>query len=268
MTLAKPKSSRDNKRQVRLLQAVGRSLEVLGALAAPPGEWGIKELSLSLGLPGGTLYRLLATLEANGFVRQNEATKKYRLGLRLLELGNSVLRSLSVRDVAKPFLARLAEETRETSHLTIMAGDEVVYIDFAYSLEPIQLSVQVGGRRPVHCTASGKAILAYLPEKVFERIVSGGLKAYTPYTITDSERLVQELQMVREQGFAVNLCQMREDASGVAAPVLNHSGEVVAALGISGPSIRITSEVVPRLGSCVARAAAELSRELGFVDEK
>ncbi|MDA8189788.1 MAG: IclR family transcriptional regulator [Dehalococcoidales bacterium] len=260
----KSKPSQGNKRKVRPLQAVTRSLEVLGVLASLPREWGVKELATQLDLPGGTVYRLLATLEAGGFVRQNGATKKYRLGLRLLELGNAVARGLSIRDVAKPFLSRLVEETRETSHLTIMDGSEVVYIDFAFSPEPIQLTVQIGGRRPAHCTAPGKAMLAYLPKKIFDKVVADGLIPYTPHTITDPEHLALELQVVREQGYAINLRQMRTEASGVAAPVFDHSGNVIAALGISGPSIRITDDVVPRMGIYVARAAAELSRELGF----
>jgi DNA-binding IclR family transcriptional regulator len=184
------------------VRSVQRALTLLRTFLPHDGELSAAELSKETGLDPSTVFRLLVTLEAEGFVEVNRATSKYRPGVALLELGSRFLKNSDIRSRSIGYLERLRDEFGETVHLTILDGDEVVYLEKLAGLHPIGfMSSRVGDRNPAHCTGVGKALLAYLPDQeLAELYPDGRLKRYTAQTITKLEKLRAELERVRSLG--------------------------------------------------------------------
>ena len=248
------------------IKSVERAIALLKAFDIDKPELGVTELSRVLGLHKSTVSRILATLERGGLVEQNPETGKYRLGVALIGLGALVVAHADVREIARPLLRRLAEETQETVNLAVLDGDEVINIE---QMLPDKRQVKnigwVGRRTPLHCVSTGKVLLAYLPEEEIERILAKGLSRRTDKTITDPGRLRKELVKIRQQGYATGLEELEEGLNAVAAPVRNHDGKVIAAVSVSGPSYRVSLENIPKLAKLTIRTAEEISRRLGFL---
>ncbi len=242
----------------RLVAAVERAASVLDALAAA-GELGTNEVARRTGLNASTASRQLATLVSVGLVVHLAETGRYRLGPRLVELGNAALARLDVRELAHPQLRSLARETGETTTLSVPGDPDAITIDFVQSSSSVQSVAMLGRPSIAHATATGKVALAFgdvaLP--------AGRLKRYTARTIVDRDLLAAETAAVREQGHARSLGEREDDLNAIAAPVLGSRGELVAVIGVQGPAARFTSALLDRAQEPLLACAAIVSRALG-----
>jgi IclR family acetate operon transcriptional repressor len=244
---------------VRTIAAVERALAVLDALGEGGAELGTNEIARRTGINASTVSRLLATLAAAGMVEHVEATGRYRLGLRLVQLGHVVLARLDLREIARPHLHALVEETGETATLSTAGERDAVTVDFVLSPASVQSVARVGRPSIAHATATGKVLLAFggapLPDEP--------LTAYTERTITDPRALAAELETVRRTGHASAAGEREPDLNAVAAPVFGARGELEAILGIQGPSSRFGRETMREALDALLPHAAAVSRALG-----
>ncbi len=245
------------------LQTLRKGLELLETLEQSPGELTLTELAQRLGESPTIVFRLLRTLEETGYVQRDPRAKRYSLGLRLWELGRKAVSRLGLLETARPILRRLAERTGETAYLSVVRGTDIVYLDVVEGAEPLRVYAEPGIRVPLYLTASGKAILAFRGEELFEQVVAAGLERLTPATITSGARLRERLEEIRRTGVSINREERRANISAAAAPVFDAAGECVAAVGVSGPSMRFAGERLARTVEQVREGAAELSARLG-----
>lgn len=247
------------------IQSVKRALNILGILRNHPDGLGVTEIANKLDVAKSTAFRLLYTLLEEGYVHKDEQTDRYRLGLKLLQLGNEVAKSMDLRQVANPYLKRLADLTGETTHLAIYDKGEIVYIDKIESTATIRMYSQVGLRAPAHCTGLGKAILSCLPEEeIDDLIATKGLRKYTENTLITKETLMEALTEARARGYAFDEEEHELGVRCAAAPIFNHEGKVVAGVSVAGPTTRISEEAVRQFGPIVKQIAGDISRQLGY----
>jgi DNA-binding IclR family transcriptional regulator len=259
---------RNEERQGETVQSVVRALTLLDALGDSRGEVGVADLSKQVGFHVSTTHRLLATLIAQGYARQNPETGRYALGAKAFHLAESYLGQLDLRRAVRPTLERLSHETGETANLVILEGREALYLDKVESPQSLRIFSRIGRRAPLHCTAAGKVLLAsHSRQKVDALLGQGPLEALTRSTITSRNQLRRELEKISEQGFAVDIEECEAGASCIAAPVKNAQGETVAALGISGPSVRMNTQHIQELVPRVVREARYAADQLGFRDQ-
>lgn len=232
-----------------------RLIETLARLGHPVG---VTEAAHALGLQKSNAHRLLRSLAELGYVVQVEESGRYELTLKLWEMGQRVIARLDIASEATPAMRKLAALTKETVHLSLLEGDEVVYVHKIDSPHPVRAYSAIGGRAPAHCVATGKALLAFQPPDVVD--VTKARKPYTDATITDPLDLRRELERIRKAGHAVNKGEWREGVFGVAAPILDASGRAVAAIGLSGPQDRFKPKAMKAWTPLVMAAARELSR--------
>ncbi len=251
------------------IQTVVNAMRLLEAFRDEE-ELGVTELSRRLSLHKNNVFRLLATLEAQGYIEQSDASDRYRLGVQSLELGQAFLRGRTLLRRARPILEALANELKESVHLAALRGFDVVHLDGALGDQLVQTSLRVGDRLPLHCTALGKVLLGCAPETVREAYdrslsASDGLAARTASTLVDRDKLFEHLRMVAGVGFALDLEECQSGLCCGAAPVHDASGRVIAALSVSGPAFRLGEERLLRsVVPAVTGAAEALSRELGY----
>lgn len=251
------------------IRTVTNALRVLAAFRDEV-EIGVAELSRRLALHKNNVFRLLATLEEGGYIEQDPKTERYRLGIAILDLGQSYLRGRPLLERARPCVDELADDTGESAHLGLLDDFEVVHVCGRGASRLIVAPLRVGMRLPVHCTALGKVLLGCSPEgprRAHERMMrdGGGLVARTGRSIVDPDKFVEHLRTVAGQGFATDIDECEPGLSCVAAPIHDVAGRVVAGLSVSAPSVRMPEqqlmrEVLPR----VVSVAERLSRELGF----
>jgi IclR family transcriptional regulator, KDG regulon repressor len=246
-------------------KTVGKAMRVIETLAESSNALSVADVSRSLNTNKPTVHRLLRSLVQLGYVRQRNETTDYEPTTKLWELGMKVIARRTVGQIAGSVMRDLSRQTGETVHLAIPDNDDAVYIDKVDGTHPLRIFTPVGGRVPLYCGSTGKAILAFMDAGQIER-VGRNLKPFTPRTITSISDLQRELAMVRQRGYAINIGEWRAGISGVAAPIRDRTGAVIASVCISGPSDRLTSAVLRATGPLVGHAAAEISAELGFID--
>ena len=245
------------------VRSVERAIGILDLLAQ--GDWRTgAEVARGLHVHRSTALRLLATLERHAMVERDQRTARYRLGRRLPQLASVVTGEFDLRYVARPVCEQLAGATGETATFELLIGDDIVPIEQATASNSVVTINWLGRRYPVHCTASGKAILAFGPAAVRERLLSRPLEQVTPRSITDRAGLEAQLEGVRQSGVARTHEELEMGLDAVAAPVFGPDGEVVAALDVSGPSHRLRAGNRPDVDRLTVEAAADLSRRLGF----
>lgn len=246
------------------VQVLDRALGILDILAQEGKEMALLELSERVRLHKSTAHRLLRVLERHRLVDRDPESGRYRLGLKLFELGSRALASLDLAGRARPWLKRLVSGTGETAHFSILDRGEALSVANVESPQTIRMPATVGRRVPAYCTAVGKAMIAYLPkEEIDALIVSQGLHAFTRRTITAPAHLRRELEKVRARGWALDDEEYEENLRCVGAPVRDYSGRVVASISIAGPTFRMTRRKIPMLAQKVLDVAARLSTELG-----
>ena len=243
---------------------VVKAFAVLEALANGDKPYRLTDLARDLKLAKSNTHRLLKTLEALGYVRQRPEDACYEATLRCWEMGVRVLSRLDVRQVARPWLVALARDSGESVHLSRFDNGETVYLDKIESTHAVRAYTVIGGRSPAYATATGKALLAHQPEAVIAE-VAANLTAFTPRTLADAAALRTQLALVRRDGFAANVGEWRPAVHGLAAPIFDEQGKVVAAVGISGLGERLRGKALLANVPAVTRAAADISRQLGFV---
>jgi len=240
---------------------LAKGLDVLEALTGVEDS-SLTELSRRLGVSGPTLFRILATLTARGYAEKHPGTGRYRATLKSWALGAQVVRRLTLRDVARPHLERLLEETREAPHLAVLEGDGVVVIERLEAPHPVRVDTYVGQRAPAHCSATGKAILAFRVGPPLGGVAP--LTRYTSTTIDDPAGLARELALVRQRGYAVNQEEWRRGVCAIAMPLRGQGGAVVASVSLTMPTERFLRNGSPRrLLKPLGRAAAAISARLG-----
>lgn len=239
-------------------KTAAKAFALLERLTAIDGTSGVTELARALGLAKSNVHRLLGTLVALGYARRHP-DGAYEATLKTWEIGVRVLNRLDLKRIARPHLAKLASQTDETVHLTSLDQGQIVYIDKIESSHPVREFTRVGDRAPAHCTATGKAMLAFGGSTP----VAGPLRRFTMNTISNAAKLDGELRRVRREGFAFNFGEYGAHVNGVAAPIADHSGSVVAALAVSGPAERLRPPVLKTFVPMVLRTAHEISLELG-----
>jgi DNA-binding IclR family transcriptional regulator len=250
------------------VQVLDRAFAIVDVLASSDSLLGATELGERLALNKSTVHRLLAVLERNRFVERDLPTGKFRLGLKLVELGSVALSRFDLHTYAKPFVERLVDETGETAHLGILRQSEVVSLVNAESRRSVRTPSTVGRRSPVHCTSQGKVLLAFQAEKQVDEILrSYRFTPYTRNTIRHAAAFRTELASVRNHGFAIDNEEFEEGLRCIGAPVHDHTGKVIAAVSIAGPAFRVSAERTPQLIRCVLNAAGELSQSLGYCSE-
>jgi len=245
------------------IRSVDRAVAILDLLAREGWSAGA-EVARELGVHRSTALRLLATLDRHGLVERDARTSKYRLGRRLVQLASSVRGEVDLRQVARPVCDALARALGETVTLDVLDGDEVVPIEQASGSTSVVSVSWLGTRSPVHCTASGKVILAFAPDAVRARLLHAPLESRTPRTVIDKAELEAQLAQVREAGFARTYEELEVGLNAVAAPVRNSAGEVIAAVDVSGPAHRVDPSARAALVSRTVAAAEDLSRRLGY----
>lgn len=237
-----------------------KGLGLLEELSRSERPLGITELATRLSISKSNVHRILQTLVELRYVQQDEETAAYRASLRLWELGSAVLSHFDIRRVAEPFMQRLLEQTRETVQLSILDGDEVVYLHKIDSPKPVFAYTPAGGRAPAWCVATGKAILAYEDRARLESFARRLHRDSKP-TIASPEKFLNGLERVRQAGYAVNRGESREGVYGIAAPIRGPDSRVIAAVGISGPAERIKVSMFKTLAVTVIDAAEGISHE-------
>jgi len=246
------------------VQVLDRALGILDSLSNEGPELGPAELSEMLDLHKSTVHRLLMVLERHRLIERRPQNGKYRLGMRLFELGSQAVAQLDLRERAKPYLERVVSETGETAHICILNGDRMLSIVNVESPHTLRTPSTVGQRTPLHCTSVGKTLLAFLPEDEADELITNcELTRYTDRTLTTRMKLKAELKLIRRRGYAMDNGEIEEGLRCLAAPVWDYSGKVIAALSIAGPAFRLTEARIPAVSQVVIDAAKRLSEELG-----
>ena len=249
------------------VQTVDRAIAVLDILNASERELSLTEVSHKLGLHKSTVHRLLASLEKGGLVDRPPGSRKYRLGIRLIELGNTVLNTRKLPQTILPYLHYLSDTVEEIAYLAVRDEKEVLNLLQVPSPHLLE-SVLWTGRAPLHCTSTGKVFLAHMSEDELKTLLKNGLPRMTEKTITDPAELRRELEQVREQGFATAFGEHQEHINAIAVPIINSNNELIAAIGVVGPSHRFTPEKVMSSPNIIQGVAREASRQLASLPSK
>lgn len=241
------------------IRAVERALDVLLCFTSQTPELTMSQVSEKIGLNKSTVHRLLSTLERKRFVERNSATGIYRPGIRFLQIASLALEQNNLRQLVAPFLHELCNQYRENVNLALLDGENVVYLDVVESLQRVKLAAAPGQRLPAFCTASGKSILAILPEDQVLRILEGGMPRYTPQTLTSPEKLFEEINQIRTRGFAISVEEFEDGINAVAVSI---STQPIASISIAGPSFRLTLERMLEIGAGLLATAKNITLEV------
>lgn len=245
------------------VQSVERALDLINTIVDAGRPLGIAELSQAMGLAPSTIHRILQTLTAKGYIHQDAGSKRYDIGPEIVEISRSLyLRYDLVRRV-RPYLQELVDLTGETAHLAELYGTSAMYLSQLEPLSMVRMFTTPGSVTPLYCSDVGKLFLADLPPARVEDILrKTGLRPRTPHTLTDPAQLEEELQRVREQGYAEDDEEREIGVRCLSAPILNGAGKVLAAIGIAGPGGRVLKERLPELAGYVKGTAGRAATEL------
>ena len=248
-----------------IIQAVMHSLDVLEQFRGEGDELGVTELSKRLKLHKNNVFRLLATLEARGYIEQNRATENYRLGIRCLQLGQSFVRHVGLLRQSRPIMANLVRQAGETAYVTILRRSAAVAVDVLEADRPVRMTSPLGEALPLHATAAGKVLLAFEAEDDVQKLVGEPLAKCTERTIVERPAILQQLKAIGSAGYALELGEHVLDLHAVAVPIRDYTRAVVGALAVAGPGYRLERERLEKeVAPLVVRAGRDLSQRLGF----
>jgi IclR family transcriptional regulator, KDG regulon repressor len=252
------------------VQSVWRALDVLEVFPKHGPELGLTKIASLLQLNKATTYRLLATLEARGYVERALESRKYRLGVRAFELGFYFQSQLEVRKLALPSLSSMVDQTGEAAFLCMRESDEAVCIERVEAERQVNIfSLRVGGRQPLHCGAAPRALLCGMDDdQIAAYAARTGLPASTPDTITTLASLLQDVKQTRKRGFVVSMNDVVTGIAAVGGPVYDHTGNVAASISLSGLSIGYDAARISELADMVVATAKRISRQLGYQENK
>ncbi|MCX7795331.1 MAG: IclR family transcriptional regulator [bacterium] len=260
------RTKRERGKALDNVQSLERALRIIDLLAHSGKPMGVTEIGKLIGVHKSTAYRLVNTLRQFGYVDQDKETEKYFLGLKPLELSSIINERLDIKDIIHPYLEELADKTNETVHLAVREGDEIVYIDKVESKHTIRMYSRVGARAPLYCTALGKCLLAFGPEELIKKWISKDtLPQRTPNTIKTGKELDEELEKVREQGYALDREEFEPGIRCIGVPIINRKGKAISAISISIPSFRLTEERLQELIPILLKTRDTVSEKLKYL---
>lgn len=251
------------KKPYYLIQSVVRTLNIIEYLSIN-GESSVTEIADFLGENKTTAHRFLLSIKHEGYVEQNVKNKKYKLSIKVFEVGNRVIDALDIRTVAKPIIKNLSYELSETINLGILNKGDIVYIDKAICHSNLRLDSPIGGRDPAHSTALGKCILAYLPKYSVDNYINEyGLIAKTKNTIINPERLRKELNTIKEQGYALDNQEIVLGVECIAAPIFDNGMNPIASISVSMPTNEENGKKLNKYKDYIVNASKQISSKLG-----
>jgi len=268
MKLASPRSRMFESRYS--IEALARGLETLELFTAEHPSLTLTEVVQALKLSKSTAFRVLSTLESLGYLERDPATRRYRPSLKVLQLGFTALNSLEVGQVARPFLARLAQEVNETVSLGVLDGMNVIYVDRIRTRAIVGVVLEIGSHVSAHCTSLGKVLLADLPlDELDRRLADADLASFTPRTITDRQALLAEVAQARQRGYAMSDEELAVGLRAAAAPIRDATQKAAAAINVSGSVTTISRErLKTEITPAVVKTAAQISLTLGYSPTK
>lgn len=250
---------------MELVQSVDRTLTILEVLSDYSDGLGITDISERVNLHKSTVYRLLSTLSYKGYVVQDEETSKYKITFKLFELGSKKVDKLDLLNCSKSYTKALMESVNEVVHLVIREDTEIVYIDKVEANNTISMASRVGKRNPMYCTATGKGMLAFMPEEEVLKVWnSSKIIKLTKNTNTDFILFKKELQAIKKNGYAIDDEENEMGVRCVGAPIFNINGKVAGAISVSGPMHRVTEDKIDFISKEVLKYASLISEELGY----
>lgn len=245
------------------VRAVERALQILECFDDEHPDMGISEIAQIVNLHKATTHRIMTTLLNFGYLERATDGQRYRLGLRLTELGFRAVRRMDLRREALWHMNQLSQQWGETCDLSIFERGEVFYIEMVQGSHALTIAAAVGQRLPAHCTASGKLFLAHMPAQELDDFLQKPLAAFTTKTITSAGVLRQQLAAIRQQGYALDDEELETGIRAIACPICNREGSMIAAMSIPSPASRMTLERVPDIARALAESAQAVSRRLG-----
>lgn len=247
------------------VQTVGKALLILDLLASGDSEMSLTEIAAQTGWAKSTVHGFLSTLREYGYVEQSVHNGRYKLGMKMFEMGNAVKRSWDINQVAKPYLQRLNEKTGEMVQLATEKDGEVLYLDKLDSHKNMRIVSDIGLRLPVHCSGLGKALLAYQSSSEVKRIIKEkGMRAMTDQTITTLPKLFRELERVREKGYSIDDQEIMEGLRCIAAPIFDSGNQVKYAVSVSGLYYNMQGQHLEYVIESVKNTAENISYEMGY----
>lgn len=250
------------------MKTIEKTLDVLEVFLRQKDKIGLVELANLSGLNISTVHRIASTFVKRGYLDQQQKGEKYSLSPKLLQFGNIIRKRMQIGDLAKPYLHKLNKITDENVNLAILNIDGAIFIESIESSRSLRLFLQLGAIEPLHCCAVGKVFLAHMREEELERYLKRkGLPRYTENTISDVNKLKQELSIIKREGIAIDNEEFELGARCIGSPIKDANGNVAAAVSISAPSTRLHSERVEELKPLVKSCGLEVSRAIGYRDE-
>jgi DNA-binding IclR family transcriptional regulator len=250
---------------MELVQSVDRTLTILEVLSDYSDGLGITDISERVNLHKSTVYRLLSTLSYKGYVVQDEETSKYKITFKLFELGSKKVDKLDLLNCSKSYTKALMESVNEVVHLVIREDTEIVYIDKVEANNTISMASRVGKRNPMYCTATGKGMLAFMPEEEVLKVWnSSKIIKLTKNTNTDFILFKKELQAIKKNGYAIDDEENEMGVRCVGAPIFNINGKVAGAISVSGPMHRVTEDKIDFISNELIKCSNLISKEMGY----
>jgi DNA-binding IclR family transcriptional regulator len=248
------------------IQSVTNGLNLLEQFKGGRDELGVTDLSNKMELHKNKIFRLLATLEARGYIEQNKATENYRLGVKSLELGQAFIKQNGLVRQTKPFLKEIVKQCNEMAYIGAIRQSSVVYLDVEESNQTVTVANRVGWRLPIHSTAIGKAQIAYLSEEELEKLgILDNMERFTPNTIIEKSEFIKHLKEVVKQGYALDNEEYNLGVRCVGVPIRDYTGRIVGGISVCGPSFRMTDELLKtKIIPVVKDAGEKVSKRLGF----
>lgn len=241
------------------VQTLARGLKIIDLLADTEEGLTATELIDHLGIDKSGISRLMSTLVKYRFVDRDDESRRYYLGVHVHELGHRAGQHATLRDLVQPYLVRLSAQSNENAHVAVYSSSQALTIADQPSTEPLRVVSEVGRRMPLHCSAVGKCLLAF-----GEVAFPSTFQSFTEKTITDEDALIQQLDEIRHQQYALDDEELTLGVRGIAVPIRNREGRVVATLGISGPSVRLTLDAIPSVVTLLQTFSDAISTELGY----
>ncbi|MFC3885137.1 IclR family transcriptional regulator [Bacillus songklensis] len=254
-----------DKKSEKRFTTLENALRVLDLFSLDEPELGISEIADKLGIANSTVHRLVTTLMSEGFITKDIHTKLYRLGTPILALGNIVTRQSKLHMVSQSVLKALVDQSNETAHIGVLRGFEMIYLNKIECFHPVRLLSYLGKRNPIHCTSTGKVLLAYQSPNFIEEFLQKKLERYTSKTITDPTALLACLNQIKKLGYSVSVEELHVGVASISAPVRNPKGEVIAAVTIAGPTQRMNGRAFPKHIELVTQSANAISHVLNSV---
>lgn len=244
------------------VKSLQKALDVLGCFVEKQ-PLGVTEISDKLGLYKSNVHNILMTFKAMNYLEQDEETGKFRLGMAVFDLSRALKESLDITRIAVPIMREIAREAGELVYLSVPRDDEMVYLESVYpETQKLAGRTVIGERSKMYCTSVGKAALSRMPEETVEKIISGELEALTEYTITDKEKLWEEIRRTRLRGYGIDNMELMFGIKCVGVALMNHKGQVEAGLSISAPSLRMSDERIQVFAEILQKYARDIEKML------